>query len=237
MIKIIFCGGEGMPYPSGHREQVRKRIVETARRLFNRSGFESVSVDSIMAHAGLTRGAFYSYFESKSDLYTEVLRCFFTDPNWNSCWEGIELDLAVPNIAPQIIRAYLSRQHFDDIENSCPMVALPSDVARCDERVKGAFETVFKAMVAVLGREVRSSIHGSEDAAIAVAALCIGGMVVARALNDGEFCDRVRNAAVHAALVLGGWQSASDSRPGKRSVHPKQARQTSRGSRKEQKRP
>ena len=160
-----------MPYPSGHREQVRNRIVESARRLFNRSGFETVSVNSIMAHAGLTRGAFYSYFESKSDLYREVLGCFFTDPNWNNRWEGVEVDLASPNAGPQIIRAYLSRQHFDDVENSCPMVALPSDVARSDERVKGAFETVFKAMVAVLGREVRKAPQESENAAMAIAAL------------------------------------------------------------------
>ena len=88
-----------MPYPSGHREQVRNRIVESARRLFNRNGFETVSVNSIMADAGLTRGAFYSYFESKSDLYAEVLRCFLTDPNWKSRWEGVEVDLASPNAA------------------------------------------------------------------------------------------------------------------------------------------
>jgi TetR/AcrR family transcriptional repressor of nem operon len=67
-----------MPYPAGHRERMRKKIVESARRLFNRRGFENVSVDSIMAHAGLTRGGFYSYFDSKSDLYAEVLGCFFT---------------------------------------------------------------------------------------------------------------------------------------------------------------
>ena len=62
-----------MPYPTGHRDHVRSRIVESARRLFNRNGFESVSVDSIMAEAGLTRGAFYAYFENKSDLYAEIL--------------------------------------------------------------------------------------------------------------------------------------------------------------------
>jgi AcrR family transcriptional regulator len=61
-----------MPYPAGHRQEVRQRIVESARRLFNRSGFDGVSVDCIMAHAGLTRGGFYTYFESKSDLYAEV---------------------------------------------------------------------------------------------------------------------------------------------------------------------
>src|SRR6266403_6142824 len=97
-----------MPYPAGHRERVRKRIVESARRLFNRGGFESVSVDSIMAHAGLTRGGFYSYFDSKSDLYAEVLSCFFTDPNWKSRWKGVKVDLSSGDAGPQVVRAYLS---------------------------------------------------------------------------------------------------------------------------------
>src|SRR5438093_13320678 len=122
-----------MPYPAGHRERVRSRIVESARRLFNRSGFENLSVDAIMAHAGLTRGGFYSYFKSKSDLYVEVLGCFLTDPNWKSCWEGVHIDLASADAAPQIVRAYLSPQHFENVENSCPMVALPCDVARSGE--------------------------------------------------------------------------------------------------------
>jgi TetR/AcrR family transcriptional regulator, transcriptional repressor for nem operon len=203
-----------MPYPAGHREQVRKKIVESARRLFNRSGFESVSVDSIMAHAGLTRGGFYSYFESKSDLYAEVLGCFFTDPNWKNRWEGVHVDLASPDAGPQIVRAYLSRQHFNDVENSCPMVALPSDVARSDEKVKTAFETVFKAMVTLLGREVKDR---SQDTAMAIAALCIGGMVVARSMNDRDLSDRLREAATCVALDLGGWPADTPSKIRRRS--------------------
>jgi AcrR family transcriptional regulator len=128
-----------------------------------------------MGQAGLTRGAFYAYFESKSDLYAEILGCFFTDPNWKSQWEGIDVDLASPQAGPQIVRAYLSQQHFDDVENSCPMVALPSDVARCDPKVKAAFENVFRAMVTVLGRDVKHSMQTPEDTAMAIAALCIGG--------------------------------------------------------------
>ncbi len=46
-----------------------------------------------MAGASLTHGGFY-YFKSKSDLYAEVLTCFFTDPNWKSCWEGVKVDLS-----------------------------------------------------------------------------------------------------------------------------------------------
>jgi len=202
-----------MPYPTGHREQVRSRIVEGARRLFNRNGFENVSVDSIMAEAGLTRGAFYAYFESKSDLYAEILGCFFTDPNWRSRWEGVDVDLTSPDAGPQIVRAYLSQQHFDDVENSCPMVALPSDVARSDQKVKAAFENVFRAMVTVLGRDVKNTTQSPEDAAMAIAGLCIGGMVVARSLNDSRLSDRLRDAATHAALVLGGWERDAPTSP------------------------
>ena len=82
-----------------------------------------------MAGVGLTHGGFYSYFKSKSDLYAEVLGCFFTDPNWKSCWEGVHVDLSSTDVGSQVVRAYLSRQHFEDVENSCPMVALPTDVA------------------------------------------------------------------------------------------------------------
>ena len=125
-----------MPYPAGHREVVKRKIIDSARRLFNRYGFENVSLRQIMAGASLTPGGFYSYFKSKSDLYVEVLGCFLTDPHWKSCWEGVDIDLTSRNAGPRIVRAYLSRQHFDNVENSCPMVALPCDVARSGPRVK-----------------------------------------------------------------------------------------------------
>jgi TetR/AcrR family transcriptional repressor of nem operon len=196
-----------MPYSKEHRAQVRDRIVESARRLFNRSGFEAVSIDSIMEETGLTRGGFYGYFKSKSDLYIEVLGCFFTDPNWKNRWEGVEIELTSPEAAPEIVRAYLSRQHFDDVENSCPMVALPNDIARSDEKVRDAFDRVFKAMVTMLGRDVKSTTRPAEDTALAIAAMCVGGMVVARALSDTSLADRLRDAATEAALQLGGWKS------------------------------
>src|SRR5271163_3668986 len=171
MFNIILCVGwrKPMPYPSGHRKEVRKKIVDSARRLFNRFGFENVSIAQIMAGAGLTHGGFYSYFKSKSDLYAEVLSCFFTDPDWKSCWEGIEVDLLSPDVGSQVVRAYLSRQHFEDVANSCPMVALPTDVSRSGASAKRAFETVFQAMVSVLERSSAQNGHTRRTTAHATA--------------------------------------------------------------------
>jgi AcrR family transcriptional regulator len=65
-----------VPYASDHRDATRERIVASARRLFNRRGLEGVSIDEIMAGAGLTRGGFYSYFDSKEELYAEAITLF-----------------------------------------------------------------------------------------------------------------------------------------------------------------
>jgi AcrR family transcriptional regulator len=204
-----------MPYPAGHRSEVKRKIIESARRLFNRYGFENVSVKQIMAGADLTHGGFYSYFESKSDLYAEVLGCFFTDPNWKSCWEGVHVDLSSTDVGPQVVRAYLSRQHFEDVENSCPMVALPTDVARSGVNAKRAFETVFKAMVSVLERSLVDKRRPRRTRAQAIAALCIGGMVVARTMVERVLADELRNACTAMAFTLGGWQKFAKSETAK----------------------
>jgi len=203
-----------MPYPTGHRDRIRRKIIDSARRLFNRKGFENVSVDAIMAGAGLTRGGFYSYFDSKSDLYAEVMSCFFTDPDWQSRWDGVDVDLNSAKAGPQIVRAYLSRQHLDDRENSCPMVALPSDVARGGEPAKAAFENVFQAMVKLLGRDLKNTRQPPQTTAMAIAVLCVGGMVVARCLRDERLGEKLRKSAIRVALDLGGWGPKPRSRTG-----------------------
>lgn len=194
-----------MPYPAGHRARVRERIVDSARRLFNRHGFERVSLQRVMAGAGLTHGGFYSYFRSKSELYAEVMACFFTDPNWKHCWEGVEIDLSATDVGAQIVEAYLSRGHFDDIENSCPMVALPTDVARSDEVARRAFQTAFTAMVDVLSRTLGARRRNRRVVAQAIAATCIGGMIVARTVADRPVADSLRRACSEVAVRLGGW--------------------------------
>jgi AcrR family transcriptional regulator len=184
---------------------VKKKIVDSARRLFNRHGFENVSLNQIMAGAGLTHGGFYSYFKSKSDLYAEVLGCFFTDPEWKNCWEGVHVDLSSTDVGAQVVRAYLSRQHFDDVENSCPMVALPTDVGRSGISARRAFETVFEAMVSVLERSMVHSGRRHRTTAQSIAALSIGGMIIARTVADRALADELRDACMAVALDLGGW--------------------------------
>lgn len=56
------------------REQTRERLLDSAHAVFMQKGFPLASVEDISAAAGYSRGAFYSNFEDKTQLFFELLR-------------------------------------------------------------------------------------------------------------------------------------------------------------------
>lgn len=55
------------------REETRKHLLDAAQRLIAKNGLSAASVEEIAETAGYTRGAFYSNFGSKDDLFLELL--------------------------------------------------------------------------------------------------------------------------------------------------------------------
>jgi AcrR family transcriptional regulator len=53
--------------------QTRAKLLEAAVEVFARRGLERASIDEIAAEAGFTKGAFYSSFDSKDDLFLAIL--------------------------------------------------------------------------------------------------------------------------------------------------------------------
>jgi AcrR family transcriptional regulator len=53
--------------------ETRRRLLEAAEEVFRRRGFVGATVEEITETAGFSRGAFYSNFESKDDLFLAVL--------------------------------------------------------------------------------------------------------------------------------------------------------------------
>ena len=198
-----------MPYPPSHRIKVKERILVSARRLFNRRGFNAVSIDNIMAEAGLTRGSFYTYFDSKSALYAEAV----THASFANTLQGIDVagsGTPAGHLAARVARDYLAAQ-ADETEAPSPLIALPGDVGSADPRVRTAFENALKMMLGIfeqglfekgLPRDARPP----RDRALAIAALCIGGMVLSRSIEDRALAEEVRKAALAAVLSLGEWE-------------------------------
>jgi AcrR family transcriptional regulator len=52
-----------------HKEQVRQRLLAAARTVVLRDGHEGATTRAIVAEAGLSAGALYTYFSSKEDVF------------------------------------------------------------------------------------------------------------------------------------------------------------------------
>jgi AcrR family transcriptional regulator len=208
-----------MRYLPEQGARTRKRIVQSARVLFNRHGFEAVSIDRIMAHAGLTRGGFYRHFRSKGDLYAAALEDALRRP-----LHGVTADCAANDVGRRLIDTYLSRKHMDGMDLGCPLVTLPGDVARADPAVKRVFQSIFVGMSDLFQRSLRESglANGSERA-LAVTALCVGSMTVCRGLEDRELGDAVRAASRRLALEVCRLEETGSRRRSVRKASPRRA--------------
>jgi TetR/AcrR family transcriptional regulator, transcriptional repressor for nem operon len=194
-----------MPYPAEHKNETRERILKSARHLFNRKGFAEVTIDEIMADAGLTRGGFYSHFDNKEGLYAEAIRRFICDEPERWQREYVDASAQGPQLAKMIVDAYLSKEHFEDRDGSCPMIGLPSDTARAGESVKAAYREVLQMMAGAFEANLPVGEPSARQRALALVAVCVGGMVLSRAVDDPTLAEDLRDAARAHALTFAGW--------------------------------
>jgi TetR/AcrR family transcriptional repressor of nem operon len=190
-----------LPFTPEHKARTRTRIVEHARVMFNRKGFDQVSIDEIMKAAGLTRGGFYNHFSSKQDLYAEAVRSFETCNPFAR--EVQRLGPPAPvQAARRLVELYLSDAVLNDVDQHCPLIAVPSDVARAGLEPRSAYTFIVRRMLEVFrGAFPASDPRGSTKAQI-ILNLCVGGMVIARTTADAELRSSLRQAALDQALSL-----------------------------------
>ncbi len=190
-----------MPYSPEHKAEIRAKIVEHARILFNREGFAEVSIDQIMEGVGLTRGGFYNHFKNKDQLYAEAVASFLNGRG--KTWRdeaGVDPENGGPETVRAMIDSYLSSKHLGDLDGQCPMIALPSDVARATPEVRAAYETLLRAMSWLFEHNLPQYRKDKRDTALALSALCVGGMVLSRTIDDAELAEQMREAARRYAM-------------------------------------
>ena len=192
-----------MPYSKAHKARTRARIVEAARRLFNRHGYDAVSIDRLMAEAGLTRGGFYAHFANKEEAFAAAALSFLDGRG--AAWResaGVDPAAGQAVMAQRMVRSYLSREHLDDVEGHCPLIAYATDVARAGPPVRESYRSLLEAMVGLFEANLDQA-GDRRERALALAALCVGGMILARSLPGAPIAEEVRRAALTAASSIG----------------------------------
>ena len=185
-------------YDPARKESTRRRILETAGRLFKQNGIDGTGIAALMADAGLTNGAFYTHFRSKEELVAAVIA------------EELRVQATTfTSLAPGIagieglLRTYLSVQHRDHREAGCPSAALLDEIGRCGDSTRDAYakgaSVLIEQIASRLAPEDPATARGR---ALSVLALMAGSLQLSRAVADPRLSDEILDQGVANALAL-----------------------------------
>ncbi|MEU8454213.1 TetR/AcrR family transcriptional regulator [Streptomyces griseoaurantiacus] len=183
----------------------RRRVVETASRLFREQGVH-VSVADLMKAAGLTHGGFYKQFDSKEALvdeatahaFEELARTYGLD-HGRGAGRPRERGAGRPDPAArrELIDTYLSVRHRDNAADGCPVAGLATDMARTDDSREA--HRVYAEGV----RGFADALATEEEDGLVRLCTMLGALVLARATRDDPLSEDVL-AAARTALTDGG---------------------------------
>lgn len=190
-----------MPYSIQHKEKTRNVILDSAFKLFTAKGFDAVTVDELMENCGLTRGAFYAHFPSKSALYGESIRF--------AAGTSRLTDLKPDNISDKtwlthLLDGYLSIEHVDGIR-PCPLAFLATDVTTQDTEAKSAYARTYDGMNKAILAYANSYTNCDEDEILSLTAMIIGAVAIARTIDDKKAVKKLlASCRQDAGIKLGG---------------------------------
>lgn len=199
-----------MRYPPQQKRETRQRILEAAGRRFREKGFVAAGVDEVMRAAGLTAGGFYAHFASKRALLQEVLGRSL-EATRTRLLGGLE-HLEGPAWIREVARRYLSRLHRDAVGDGCALPALTAEVSRQPAEVRAAFDEFLQEMLGELEAKMPASPDlSARDRTLGLLALFVGGLALARAVDDRTLSDRILLAC--RRLALAGLEPPPETKP------------------------
>jgi TetR/AcrR family transcriptional regulator, transcriptional repressor for nem operon len=187
-----------MRYTRDHKAETRKKILETAGRLFRERGYDGVGVDAIMSEAGLTAGGFYSHFKSKQALFAESLGNAYDSRN-----RSLQASLkskADSDPLQNLIYSYLSRTHRDMTGEGCIFPTLTTDVMRGSNETRESYEKRLRKFIQTIESQLPEGATPKRERAIAVLVQLIGGVMLARAVNDNQLSVDILKSCRQAAM-------------------------------------
>ncbi|MFJ9180043.1 TetR/AcrR family transcriptional regulator [Streptomyces sp. NPDC102360] len=177
-------------------EENRRRVVDTASRLFREQGTH-VSVADLMKAAGLTHGGFYKQFASKEALVDEATSHAF-DELTRHHEEGLERYGGQRAAAQRaLIDTYLSPEHRDSPGEGCPVAALATDMAR-----EGGDHEARRVYTEGVGDFAEWLTTDDQDGLTRLCTM-LGALVLSRATSGSPLSDEIL-ATARAALTTTG---------------------------------
>ena len=132
-------------------EKRKQDLIRIAYRLFVSRGYEHTSVDEIIAEAGIAKGTYYYYFESKEQMLEDVIGMMM-ETEAEKAEAVLDSDLSVPEKIVGIIASIHPEQEEQTIEEA---LHRPENVLMHHK----ARERLFGLVVPILSRAAEEGVE------------------------------------------------------------------------------
>ena len=159
----------------------------------------ATGIDGIARETGQTSGAFYAHFPSKADVFRDAVEAGFVRLIWQGSGAAVR---QAADAGRMFLPGPISRRRG----------ATPSDRAvfcrrlpTTPRRANGETHRLFGRQLTAAANELAKGCgegDRAEDRALAILALCAGGIMLARAIPDQATSDRMLKACREAAAEL-----------------------------------
>src|SRR5258706_6498385 len=177
----------------GEKEKRRTLILEKAISYLKEHGRGEAAADDIMKHAGLTKGALYSHFKSKDDLFAHAV-CHDLKKLETRLGELFQEDelLALKTI----IELHLSKESLTNVGESCAFTSLSSDMQRCSPSHRALYEKfmdrIYKMFADALQKQFpKDSPAKNYGRALNLYSGLVGTLTMARTMKDPKRADDI----------------------------------------------
>lgn len=122
-------------------ERTRERLLQAAFREVHRSGFQSASLDTILAATNVTKGALYHHFKSKEDLGYAVIEEKIAKLTHDRWLQPMLADGEAIDILIKAVRQIPATPK--DVRAGCPLLLLSQEMSPLDEQFRKRLERIF----------------------------------------------------------------------------------------------
>lgn len=202
-----------MKTKKGEKEKLRRVILEKAISFFKKNGRSGSASEDIMKNMGLTRGALYSHFKSKDDLFAHAVSHDLDR------LEEITIDIIKrdgPRALRTMIETHLSENSLINIENSCAFTSLSSDMNRSKASHRGIFEEHMDRIYSLFAQALheqfpQDTVEQSHIKALNLYSGLVGTLSMARTMKDRDKALKIlesgRNFLISQFTRMGGASS------------------------------
>lgn len=194
-------------YAPGHKEESRARIVDAAGRGFRKLGYGGIGVDGLAREAGVTHGAFYGHFHSKSDAFEAAVVA-----GLEQLRGGIEMLQAEHGAGwiPVFVSYYLGYKRSCELGEACTLPSLSPEVERAQASTRSAYQVALLGVAEAVAAGLAGGAAAERQArAWALLAVLAGGVNMARAVPDPALAEQIAATIQAAAMRIANGDAAA----------------------------